>query len=78
MLSSIRQKAVVDQYGKIEIQSAELPIGATVDVIVLIEPAESDTTDYLLSTESNRRHLLEAVKDLDKHASYTYINPDVL
>jgi len=78
MLSSIRQKAVVDQYGKIEIQSAELPIGATVDVIVLIEPDESDTTDYLLSTESNRRHLLEAVKDLDKHASYTYINPDVL
>lgn len=78
MLSSIRQKAVVDQNGKVEIQSAELPIGATVDVIVLIEPDEPDTTDYLLSTESNRRHLLEALKDSEQRASYTYINPDQL
>jgi hypothetical protein len=38
MLNGIRQKTVVRSGGIIQLQSAELPEGATVEVIVLLEP----------------------------------------
>lgn len=36
MLNGLRQTAVVKPGGVIEVRSAELPVGSTVDVIVLI------------------------------------------
>lgn len=37
MLNGIRQEAIVQPGGVIQLQSAELPEGATVEVIVLLE-----------------------------------------
>jgi len=42
MINSIRQKATVGKGGRIEVLSPELPIGATVEIIVLIEPPSPD------------------------------------
>ena len=75
MITGIRQKAVVGEGGKIEIVSSELPSGVLVEVIVLVEPVEQDTTEYLLSTEANRNHLLEALQDLEKPSTYVYVDP---
>lgn len=58
MITGIRQKTVVTEDGRIELLSPELPRGALVEVIVLVEPVEQDTTEYLLSTEANRNYLL--------------------
>jgi hypothetical protein len=38
MLSGFRQKVVVQPGGVIEVHSSELPAGATVEAIVLLEP----------------------------------------
>ncbi|MBM3135356.1 MAG: hypothetical protein FJZ89_08795, partial [Chloroflexi bacterium] len=66
MIAGIRQKTIVGEGGKVEVLSPELPCGTLVDVIILVEPAEQDTTEYLLSTEANRRHLLQALQDLQR------------
>jgi antitoxin YefM len=75
MITGIRQKTVVGEGGKIEIVSPELPSGTPVEVIVLVEPVEQDTTEYLLSTEANRNHLLQALQDLEKPDSYIFVDP---
>jgi len=75
MLTGIRQKTVVGEGGKIEFLSPELPSGMLVEVIVLVEPEEQDTTEYLLSTEANRSHLLQALQDLNDSSSYIYVDP---
>jgi len=75
MIAGIRQKTIVGEGGKVEVLSPELPDGTLVDVIILVEPAEQDTTEYLLSTEANRRHLLQALSDLERPSSYIYVNP---
>lgn len=74
MIIGIRQKTLVGENGKVEIPTSDIPSGTLVDVIVLVEPSEQDTTDYLLSNEANRNHLLQALQDLNKPSSYTYIN----
>ena len=74
MLTGIRQKARVAEGGRIEIASSELPSGALVEVIVLLEQGAVDTTEYLLSTEANRAHLREALHDLDDPSSYRYVS----
>jgi antitoxin YefM len=74
MITGIRQKTVVGEGGKIEIVSPELPSGTLVEVIVLVEPVEQDTTEYLLSTEANRNHLLQALQDLEKPDGYIYVD----
>jgi antitoxin YefM len=75
MITGIRQKVIVGEGGKIEILSPELPSGVLVEVIVLVEPVEQDTTEYLLSTEANRNHLHEALQDLEKPSNYVYVDP---
>ena len=70
MIGSIRQKTIVREGGWVEIRSPELPIGARVEVIVLVEPEDSDTTEYLLSSEANRQHLEQALKDAEDPANY--------
>ena len=75
MIIGIRQKTVVGEGGKIELLSSELSSGTLVEVIVLVEPEEQDTTEYLLSTEANRAHLHQALHDLHDPSSYIYADP---
>jgi antitoxin YefM len=75
MITGIRQKTVVREGGKIELVSSELPSGMLVEVIVLVESEEQDATEYLLSTEANRNHLLQALQDLDDPSCYIYVDP---
>ena len=75
MIAGFREKMIVGEGGRIEFSSTELPAGTLVEVIVLVEPEEQDTTAYLLSTEANRRHLLQALRDLDTSSSYIYVDP---
>jgi len=75
MLTGIREKTVVQEGGKIEILSSDLPTGARVEVIVFIDFEEQDTTDYLLSKEANRAHLYQALEDLKDRSTYTYVDP---
>ncbi len=78
MIGSIRQKTIVHEGGRVEIRSSELPIGARVEVIVLVESEDLDATEYLLSTEANRQHLMQALKDGEDPAKYTVVAPDDL
>jgi antitoxin YefM len=62
MINGIKQRSVVGKGGKIEIPSSELPEGTTVEIIVLVESSALDETDYLLSNQSNRQQLLQAIE----------------
>lgn len=42
MINSIKQKAIVRKGGRIEVLSPELPIGATVEIIILIDAPSPD------------------------------------
>jgi len=75
MITGIRQKTIVGEGGKIEFLSPELPSGMLVEVIVLVEPEKQDATDYLLSTEANRNHLLQALQNLDDPSCHIYVDP---
>jgi len=75
MIAGIRQKAIVGEGGEVKVLSPELPSGTLGEVIVLVEPGEQDATEFLLSTEANRNHLLRALRDLDNPSSYIYDNP---
>ncbi len=66
MMNAVRQTTIVGEGGKVEIVSPELPAGAVVEVIVVVEPTDEDTTAYLLSSQANREHLLKALKDMDR------------
>lgn len=73
VISGIRQRAIVGDNGRIEVTAPDLPKGTAVEVIVFMEP-EQDTTDYLLSTEANRRHLLQALEDLKDRSRYITVD----
>jgi antitoxin YefM len=73
MLTGMRQRAVVGENGKIELLWPNVPKGTVVEVIVLVDSEEQDTTDYLLSTEANRQHLQKALKDLQDPKTYTVV-----
>jgi antitoxin YefM len=77
MISAIRQKILVKEGGKIEISSPELPSGTLVEVIIFLpSEEEQDTTEYLLSTEANRQHLLKAMTHVEKRENLITITPD--
>ncbi|HRI57349.1 MAG: hypothetical protein IAE85_09340 [Anaerolinea sp.] len=78
MIAGIRQKTIVGTSGRVEITAPDLPVGTLVDVIVLVEPGEQDTTEYLLSSESNRNHLMQALREMDDRSSYIYVIPSDL
>lgn len=75
MFSGIKQQVVVGKDGKIEIQTSELVEGSIVEVIVLVEQdvaetndspfIQQDATEYLLSTEANRHHLMTAIQNIE-------------
>lgn len=87
MLSGIKQQAIVGKDGKIEIQMSELPEGTVVEVIVLVEQEvvevanadqsiTQDTTEYLLSTEANRRHLMTAIQNVETKTHLISFTPE--
>lgn len=77
MITGIREKTIVKEGGKVEISSADLLVGMKVEVIVLVEE-EQDETEYLLSTESNRRHLEKSIRDAQDPTKLIYIDIESL
>lgn len=75
-MHSITQRLRVGSGGTIMIQSPELPEGSMVDVLVVIAPGEQDTTDYLLSTDANRQHLLDALENIENREDLVVISPE--
>lgn len=78
MITGIREKTVVKENGTVEIFAPDLPIGTQVEVIVLVEEDEQDTTEYLLSTEANRQHLMESMRDAANSEKLIYVDIDNL
>ena len=78
MLSGIKQKTIVGKDGKIELSITELSEGTVVEVIVLVEiPTEEDETTYLLKSETNKKHLITALENVDK-GNLIYVDLDNL
>jgi len=65
VIRAIKQKGIVGREGKIELYSLELEEGTSVDIIILVSDTESDTTEYLLSTEANQRELSKAIERIE-------------
>ena len=76
MLSGIKQKAIVGKDGKIELSATKLLEGTVVASDVLVEPqTEEDETTYLMKLEANKKHLLKAMKNVDKvNLIYVYLD----
>ncbi len=78
MLTGIREKTIVKENGMVEISAPDLPIGTEDEVIVLVEEEEMDTTEYLLSTEANRKHLEEALEEMKHPENFIRVDVDDL
>ncbi|MEA5509088.1 hypothetical protein VB715_04855 [Crocosphaera sp. UHCC 0190] len=64
--------------GKLDLPTLDLPEGTIVEAILLVNEQpqkEVDETEYLLSTEANRRHLMEALDELKEPQNYIYVDP---
>jgi predicted DNA-binding antitoxin AbrB/MazE fold protein len=80
MLTEIREKSVVNG-GRIALPPLDLPDGTEVEVIVLVDKEqenEMDTTEYLLSTEANRKHLEQSIRDASDPDKLIYVDIDKL
>ena len=77
-MKAVKKKTVVGKKGTIELQSTELQEGTEVEIIILIPSVETelDPTEYLLSTEANRRELLEAVERVEKQENLINISSE--
>ena len=65
MVNTIRQKATVGKDGKIEISQSQFKEGTSVEVIIVNNSVElEDETTYLLKSEANKKHLLEAIENI--------------
>ena len=77
MLTEIKGKTVVKENGTVEISTPNLPVGTEVEFIVLAEE-EMDETEYLLSTEANRKHMEQALEDLKHPENFIRVDMDEL
>ncbi len=76
MINGIKQRGVVGKNGKVEIQTSELPEGTVVEIIVLVDSAPQDETEYLMSIEANRIKLLDAMKRAENPGNVVAITPE--
>jgi len=74
MPTEIREKTVVNKDGMVQIRALDLPIGTKVEVVVTVDIEEMDTTEYLLSTEANRKHLERAMQDAKDPEKRIYVD----
>jgi antitoxin YefM len=77
-MNAIKYKAIIKN-GKLEMPIIDLPEGTIVEAILLIaseieSKIEIDETAYLLSTEANRRNLLEGLEQLKQPQNYIYVD----
>ncbi len=77
-MNAIKYKAIIKN-GRLEMPIIDLPEGTIVEAILLIESEieskiEMDETTYLLSTEANRRNLLEGLEQLKHPQNYIYVD----
>ena len=77
-MNAIKYKAIIKN-GKLEMPIIDLPEGTIVEAILLIaseieSKIEIDETAYLLSTEANRRNLLEGLEQLKQPQNYVYVD----
>jgi len=66
MLKELRQKAIVKPGGVVEICSPELPIGATVEIIVLIETPTYQSKKSLTSFIGSAKGSFATPEEVDK------------
>lgn len=76
MIQAVKQIVMVGKEGKIEINAPELPEGTEVEIIILVKSSESDTTEYLLSSEANRQKIFEAISRVKNRENLQVITPD--
>ena len=86
MLSGIKQQVVVGKDGKIEIQTSELAEGIVVEVIILVKQdvfnthtnpsIQQDETEYLLSTQANRNHLMADIQNIETKTNLVSFTPE--
>ena len=81
-MNAIKYKAIIKN-GKLEMPIIDLPEGTIVEAILLIaseieSKIEMDETAYLLSTEANRRNLLEGLEQLKQPQNYIYVDVSTL
>jgi antitoxin YefM len=77
MLTGIREKTVVKENGMVEISAPDLAVGTEVEVIILVDE-EMDTTEYLLSSEANRQHLEQSMRDAEDPKKRIYVDIESL
>jgi len=64
MFKGIRQRVTVGKGGRIEFLSPELPVGVTVEIIILIEPSTQETQkERLLRLSADDKQLQKARKE---------------
>ncbi|RKZ45114.1 MAG: hypothetical protein DRQ41_01105 [Gammaproteobacteria bacterium] len=64
MFNGVRQRVTVGKGGRIDFLSPELPVGVTVEIIVLIEPPHQETQkERLLRLSANDKQLQQARKE---------------
>ena len=78
MLTGIRERTIVKENGMVEISAPDLEVGTEVEVIVLVDEEEMDETEYLLSTEANRKHLEEALEEMKHPENFIRVDMDEL
>ena len=75
MIQTVKQNTIVGKNGRVEILFPTLPEGAFVEVIVR-DATPSDTTEYLLSGEANRKHLMESIQNVERGKNLIVFTPE--
>jgi antitoxin YefM len=73
-MNAIKYSATVKN-GKLDLPFIDLPEGTVVEAILLVNQSELDETSYLLSSDANRRNLIESLKELKQPQNYIYVDP---
>lgn len=78
MMQTVKQNTRVGKNGRVDISFPMLPEGAWVEVIVrAATPSKpSDTTEYLLSGEANRKHLMESIENVERGENLIVFTPE--